>query len=214
MQIPVWEGRAQTRGEEEEKGEREHGRIDGKKTKAVRRQTRQGKNPAWLLTLLCALAPPFPGVSLCLAESHLMNYPSQLIHNIFISVWLNLIQGILQSLWLHLSHQSTIVFHDYIGKRPVGFSFELQKAISRFSIFASTPLPPLSLFSSYPSPSFFPSLIDKRAQSVAQKHVKWPIENVMQIECHAHTNTHIHRYSGTQAHTHTERPHATKKLTS
>lgn len=32
---------------------------------------------------------------------------------------------------------------DYIGKRPLGFSFELQKAISRFSIFASIPLPSL-----------------------------------------------------------------------
>lgn len=160
------------------------------------------------MTLLCFLSPPFPGVSLCLAESHLMNYPNQLIYNIPISVWLNRIQGILQSLWLHSSHQSTIVIPDYIGKRPLGFSFELQKAISRFSIFASIPLP------SFFSPSFFPSLIDKRAQSVAQKHAKWPIENVMQIECHAHTNTHIHRYSGTQTHTHTERPHATKKLTS
>lgn len=184
MQILVWECRAQTRGKEEEKGEREHGRIDGKKTKAVRRQTNARIPPdCWLFYVLSLLL----SLVFLFAESHLMNCPNQLIHNILISVWLNLIQGILQSLWLHLSHQSTIVIPDYIGKRPVGFSFELQKAISRFSIFASIPLP--SLF----SPSFFRSLIDKRAQSVAQKHAKWPIQNVMQIECHAHTNTHIHR---------------------
>lgn len=92
---------------------------------------------------------------------------------------------------------------DYIGKRPSGFSFELQKAISRFSIFASIPLPTFSISSSLsPYPSFSPSLslsIDKRAQSVAQTHAKWPIENVMQIECHAHTDK--YRKNATQTHT-------------
>lgn len=56
MQIPVWEGRAQTRGKEEVKGEREHGRIDGKKTKAVRRQTNARIPPdCWLFYVLSLL---------------------------------------------------------------------------------------------------------------------------------------------------------------